>query len=150
MPKLSDTRIRAARPTHKPYKLCDEQGLFLIVGPTGSRWWRVKYRLAGHEQTLSAGTYPEVSLAAARERRDTIRKQLAAGVDPSAERREQRLALVAAKEITFKSISSEWMEKILTAKGLTAAHIERTRRRFEVHFFPWLGHKAIATSPMMT
>jgi hypothetical protein len=144
MPKLSDTRIRAAKPRTKPYKMFDTDGLFLVVNPSGGRWWRQRYRYAGKEQLLSLGTYPEVSLADARERRDALRKQVASGIDPSMQRREQKAALVFEKDNTFKAISAEWMEKILVAKGLTADHIERTRRRFEVHFYPWLGHKAIA------
>lgn len=145
MPKLSDTRIRAVKPRTKPYKVFDTDGLFLVITPAGGRWWRQRYRYAGKEQLLSLGTYPEVSLSGAREKRDAIRKQLAAGIDPSGERREQKLAVAVAKENTFKAIAAEWMDKILTAKGLTADHIERTRRRFEVHFHPWLGHRSIAS-----
>jgi hypothetical protein len=58
MPKLSDTKIRGAKPKEKPYKLFDGDGLFLIVHPNGGRWWRQRYYLEGKEQLLSLGTYP--------------------------------------------------------------------------------------------
>ena len=68
MAKLSDTKIRAAKPRAKPYKLYDESGLFFIIRPDGARWGRIKYRWRGREGTLSAGVYPLVGLAAMRER----------------------------------------------------------------------------------
>lgn len=144
MPKLSDTTIRAARPREKPYKLFDMDGLYLVVTPKGGRWWRQRYRYAGKEQLLSLGTYPDVGLADARSKGATIRKQARSGDDPSAKRMEAKVALRTAAANTFKAIALEWIEKHLKPQGLSADHIERTRRRFEVHFFPWLGRKSIA------
>ncbi len=143
MPRLSDTKIRAARPKEKPYKLFDTDGLFLIVHPKGGRWWRQRYFWAGKEQLLSLGTYPEVALATAREKGDQIRKQVANGVDPSAQRTEQKVERRSAAGRAFKAIALEWLEKTSTARKWTADHTERVRRRFETHFFPWLGHKDI-------
>jgi len=59
---LTDTAIRRAQVRSKPYKLFDASGLFLLVTPSGGKWWRFKYRFAGKEKLLSLGTYPEVSL----------------------------------------------------------------------------------------
>ena len=70
---LSDAAIRAIRPPERPYKLFDERGLYLLVQPRGGRWWRLKYRLAGKERGLSLGTYPDISLKTARQRRDEAR-----------------------------------------------------------------------------
>ena len=72
---LSDTAIRKAKPTDKPYKLADEKGLFLLVTPAGGKWWRLKYRFGGKEKLLALGKYPEVGLKDARERRDDARKR---------------------------------------------------------------------------
>lgn len=145
MPKLSDSKIRSSKARLRPYKLFDTNGLFLIINPSGSKWWRQRYRWGGKEQTLSVGVYPEVALTTARERRDEIRKQVANGVDPSTVRAEQKVAMAAASETTFKAIALAWIEIMLKTKGLSADHIERTTRRFEVHLFPWLGHKPIAS-----
>ena len=71
---LTDLTISKAKPREKPYKLSDEKGLFLLISPPGrtsksvvSRLWRVKYRFNGKEKLLALGSYPEVSLAAARD-----------------------------------------------------------------------------------
>jgi hypothetical protein len=54
--KLTDTAIKAAKPALKPYKLFDGRGLYLLVNPDGSCWWRLKYRFAGREKLLALGT----------------------------------------------------------------------------------------------
>jgi hypothetical protein len=74
---LTDTAIRKARAAERPYKMTDGDGLYLLVNPNGSRWWRFDYRFAGKRKTLSMGTYPDTGLAAARERRDAARKLVA-------------------------------------------------------------------------
>ena len=74
MPTLHETRIRAAKPAERPYKLFDERGLFLLVTPAGGRLWRLRYRMAGVEKLLTLGAYPDVPLKRAREKRDEARK----------------------------------------------------------------------------
>ena len=69
---LTDRRIRAAKPLKRPYKLFDARGLYLYVTLQGSRLWRLKYRWAGREKTLSFGPYPEITLADARERHQLV------------------------------------------------------------------------------
>ncbi|RIX48218.1 MAG: DUF4102 domain-containing protein [Rhodocyclales bacterium GT-UBC] len=59
---LSDTAIRSAKPTDKPYKLPDEKGLFLLIHPNGSKYWRQKYPYGGKEKMLAHGVYPHVGL----------------------------------------------------------------------------------------
>lgn len=145
MPKLSDAKIRATKPRQRPYKLFDTHGLYLLITPAGGRWWRQRYRWGGKEKLLSLGTYPEVALTTARERSAEIRKQVANDIDPGAARIEQKVAMAAAGETTFKAIALQWIENMLKARGLSADHVERTTRRFEVHLFPWLGHKPIGS-----
>jgi len=78
---LSDTRIRAAKPMERPYKLFDERGLYLLVTPTGNRLWRLRYRMGALEKLLALGAYPDVPLKRAREKRDEARKLIADGID---------------------------------------------------------------------
>lgn len=144
MPKLSDTRIRAAKPKQKPYKLFDQDGLFMVINPSGGRWWRQRYFQGGKEKLLSLGTYPEFTLSEARERSAVIRKQVANGIDPSKARREVKVASTEAQAHTVKAVVAEWMGKFSKAEEWSADHLERTRRRFEVNVYPWLGHKGIA------
>lgn len=108
---LSDTAIRAAKPREKQFKLNDEKGLLLIVRPTGGKLWRLKYRFAGKEQQFTIGTYPEVGLKEARERRDAARVLLAQGKDPSAEKKREKVAAAISAGNTFKLVAEEHIAK---------------------------------------
>jgi hypothetical protein len=90
---LTDTAIRSAKPGEKPIRLYDGGGLYLEISPAGGKWWRLKYRFAGKEQRLSLGTYPDVGLRKARDRRDDMRKLIADGVDPGAHRKAVKSSL---------------------------------------------------------
>src|SRR5205807_8145148 len=94
MPKcLSDAAARNAKAKSKPYKLSDGEGLFLLVMPSGSKYWRMKYFFRGKEKTLALGVYPDVPLADARDSRAQARRLLAAGKDPGETKKEiKRLA----------------------------------------------------------
>ena len=70
---LTDLAVRTAKPREKQYKIWDSGGMYVLVTPSGSRRWRLKYRVDGREKSLSLGMYPRVSLALARERRDQAR-----------------------------------------------------------------------------
>ena len=84
---LTDPAVRQAKPKEKPYKLADGCSMYLLVMPTGGRLWRLDYRHNGTRRTLALGSYPDVSLAKARERRDEARRLLADGIDPGASAR---------------------------------------------------------------
>lgn len=136
---LSDASIRRARPRQKPYKLADSGGLYLLVNPTGARWWRLKYRLHGREKGISLGVYPAVSLALARKRRDDAKEQLAKGIDPSASRK----AAKSAHGDTFEAIGREWLA--LQHKKLAPATYAKRVWTLEKLVWPWLGQKPIGT-----
>ena len=91
---LTDAKIRAAKPTDKAYKLTDGAGMFLLVHPNGSRYWRLRYRILGKEKTLALGVYPEVSLSEARTKRDEARKLISEGVDPCEQGNDSNLLIV--------------------------------------------------------
>ena len=105
---LTDTSIRTAKPGTKPVKLYDERGLFLIVTPTGGKWWRFRFTFDGKEKLLSLGTYPDVSLKDARERRDANRKLLANGVNPSENRKMQKSVRADQAANSFEVVAREW------------------------------------------
>ena len=67
---LTTTTIRNAKPRKAQYKITDSGGLFVLVAPTGGKWWRLKYRHGGKEKLLSLGTFPDTSLTEARGKRD--------------------------------------------------------------------------------
>lgn len=139
---LSDTTIRNAKPGTKQVKLYDERGLFLIVTPAGGKWWRFRFKFDGKEKLLSLGTYPDVSLKDARERRDEARKLLANGVNPSENRKIQKSARVDRLANSFEAVAREWFAKYSSAWAKN--HSDRTIRRFERDIFPWIGDRPIA------
>ncbi|MBM4262993.1 MAG: DUF4102 domain-containing protein [Deltaproteobacteria bacterium] len=137
---LTDVAIRSAKPQAKPFKLFDSGGLYLLVTPAGRKWWRWKYRYGGMEKGISFGVYPEVSLKAARQRRDNARSDLANGIDPGEARKAAKIAQTGAE--SFEAISREWHKKF--SGGWTPGHGERILRRLENDIFPWLGKRPIA------
>ena len=139
---LTDTAIRNAKPGAKPAKMFDERGLFLIVTPAGGKWWRFRYKLDGKEKLLSLGVYPDVGLKDARERRDTARKLLADGTDPSENRKAQKAAKTVRAANSFEVVAREWYAKYAT--GWVESHGVRIIRRLERDIFPWIGGRPIA------
>lgn len=139
---LSDAKVRNAKPKAKPYKISDGEGMFLLVHPTGGKYWRLKYHYAGKEKLLALGVYPEISLADARERRAQARKTLAAGGDPSETKKEAKRAVVLRSENSFEPVAREWFEQ---RKHEWAANTTKTiKDRLERHLFPKLGKRPIA------
>lgn len=139
---LTDTAIRNAKPGDKTIKLFDERGLYLEVSPAGGKWWRLKYRFDGKEKRLSLGVYPDVSLKDARERRDTARKLLADGTDPSENRKAQKSARAGRAANSFEVVAREWYAKY--SATWAKDHGNRIIRRFERDIFPWIGARPIA------
>ena len=123
---LTDTAIRLAKPDGSNRKLADGKGLYVLVTSTGSKLWRLKYRIDGKEKKLALGSYPEVSLKEARARRDAARQSAQAGSDPSNARREARIAKGIAAANTFAGIAEEYIAK-LDAEGKAAVTIRKTR-----------------------
>jgi len=139
---LTATAIRNAKPGKNARRLFDAQGLYLEVSPSGGRWWRLKYRVAGAEKRISLGTFPEVSLAEARERRDAARKLLAQGLDPSSERKAERRAAELRDANSFEAVAREWYAK--QARTWTERHADDVLRRLEANLFPDLGARPVA------
>jgi integrase len=137
---LSDAKVRTVKPGGRNIKLFDGQGMYLLATPTGGRGWRLKYRIGGKEKLISLGTYPEVGLKEARERRDTARKQIANGKDPSVER---KLAKARAVGGSFEQVAREWFEKFSAAKGWAPTHSATIIRRLERDIFPYLGGRQL-------
>jgi integrase len=138
---LNEMKIRNARPKEKPFKLTDGDGLFLLVTPQGGKWWRFRYRFDGKEKMLSFGTYPEIGLLDARDRRFEARKQVAKGIDPGEVRKAQKAAKVANCENSFEVVAREWHGKF--AKTWSAVHANTIKDRLEKEVFPWIGNSPV-------
>ncbi len=136
---LTDTAIRTAKSLDKAYKMYDEGGLFLQVTPSGGKWWRFKYRFEGKEKLLSFGTYPEVTLLSARQRRDQARTLLVSDppIDPSEKRKDEKAERVANKTNTFELWAGKWWQHWQTSKS--PRHADYVKRRLEADIYPCIG-----------
>jgi integrase len=110
---LSDVKIRSLKARDKTYKVSDDRGLFLEVNPTGSRLWRYRYLLHGKDKRIALGSYPQVGLAEARQKRDEVQRQIAGGADPVLERRRAKLTAAFSASNTFGDIAKEYIEKMV-------------------------------------
>ncbi len=139
---LSEVKARNAKPKVKPYKIADGDGLFLLVTPAGGKYWRLKYYFDGKEKLLALGVYPEVGLADARERRIDARKQLAAGKDPTQEKKESKRLTRLTSANSFEIVAREWLEKQECV--WSERYFNTTQWRLETYMFPPLGQRPIA------
>ena len=131
---LKDLEIKNAKPADRPFKLSDGEGMFLLVQPNGSKLWRMKYRLGGKERLLSFGSYPEIGVAAAREKRRAAKQLLAEGKDPMAGKPKPE----AATFDTFQKIAKLWYTN--RKDSLCDAHAVRIWARLERDVLPELGN----------
>lgn len=139
---LTEVAIRTAKPGEKPYKLADEKGLFLLINPSGSKWWRLKFRVDGKEKLLSLGTYPDIGLKKARADRNDARKMLAIGIDPSQHRKATKAARVELGANSFEVICREWLEN--KRSNVEEAQYKKALARLAKDVFPWMGSRPIA------
>ncbi len=139
--KLTDTAVRKAKPEAKPYKMADGGGLFLLVQPNGGKWWRLKYRFGGKEKLLSFGTYPDLSLADARGRRDEARKLLANDADPGAIKQAQKKQVKVESANSFEAIAREY--HALKTPMWSSLHVANWINILEREVFPKFGHRPV-------
>ncbi len=139
---LTATAIQNAKISDKTLRLFDGGGLYLELTPTGGKWWRFKYRYGGKEKRLSLGVFPDVSLRAARSRRDDARRLLADGIDPGENRKAVKAARADRAANSLEVVAREWHGKY--SQTWVDAHGGRIMRRLERDIFPWLGGRPIA------
>ncbi|MGR6034474.1 MAG: tyrosine-type recombinase/integrase [Candidatus Nitrosoglobus sp.] len=127
---LTDIKCKSAKPEDKQYKLFDERGLYLLIHSNGSKYWRMRYRYAGKDKTLSFGVYPEVSLKEARDKRDDAREIIRDGIDPGKKLKRQ------AKN-SFGTVALEWWEK--QRMRWKEEHANSVIKSLQTDVFPYLG-----------
>jgi len=111
---LTVKEIESAQAQPKAWKLADERGLYLLISPNGSKRWHLRYSLQGQKKKISFGPFPDVSLKAARSKRDDARSMIADGIDPLQQRRDQKLETKLASENTFAVVAREYITKRAT------------------------------------
>lgn len=139
---LNEQKLRAATPLSKPYKLWDGDGLYALVQPSGSIWWRVRYRFQGSDTSMAIGVYPGISLLEARKRRDAAKRLVASGVDPGQEKKKVKEATIVARGNTFAVIAEQWLQFV--AKSLSSDTVAKYRWQLETFVYPEIGDSPIS------
>ncbi len=150
----SDLTVKALQPQEKPYRLNDGKGLFVLINPNGSKYWRLNYSLHGKRHLISLGVYPDIGLKEARSKAMECQKMIREGINPSQVRKqdkqvvkkaietEQRIADGIPLENSFADISQRWLDDF--EQTVVPATFKKVSRRLEMHVYPYLGNKPVA------
>ena len=142
---LTETAIRAAKPREKEYNLSDGDGLLLMVGEKGAKRWVLRYWVNGKERRAGLGSYPEIGLADAREKKFQFKRELALGGNPQERKKAEREAAVKeeeAKTMTFARVAAEWLEKRMVGKS-SDKYLKTLRLRLDRLILPSIGNMAL-------
>ncbi|MBG56457.1 MAG: integrase [Deltaproteobacteria bacterium] len=90
MNKLTESSIKKAKILDKQYKIYDGEGMFLLVHPNGSKYWRMKYTFDGKSKLASFGVWPTISLKEARVRRHVAKQKIKVGINPIEEKKKNK------------------------------------------------------------
>lgn len=130
---ISDSQLKTAKPSDKPYKIAIENSMYMLVNPSGAKYFRLKYHFNGKEKLLALGVYPEVSLKQARLERDKAKILLSQGVDPLVDKQEVKETTI----IDFKYVAREWLAS--TAHTVNTQTHQKKISHFERLVFPFIG-----------
>ncbi|MGJ0485116.1 MAG: tyrosine-type recombinase/integrase [Methylomicrobium sp.] len=151
---LKPATVSNAKPGDKDKRLNDGNGLYLLIKPTGAKWWRFDYSVDGKRKTLSLGVYPATGLADARRKAEEARAKVANGIDPSDTRKEAKAAKQAKAENqkrldaglpalnSFEHITRDWLASVEHTVARNTHH--KKTRLFEMHVFPMIGYMGIS------
>ena len=141
---LTATQIKNIKPKEKDYKIFDGGGLFLLVAKTGGKRWRLKYRFSGKEKVLALGTYPDISLKEAREKREYYRNLVTNNIDPSDQRKKEKKIIqyeTLKKENTFLRVSQQWLKSY--ESEVSVNYHSKLDRALELYVYPFIKNVAI-------
>ncbi|MBT4921777.1 MAG: tyrosine-type recombinase/integrase [Rickettsiales bacterium] len=141
--KLTHKKIAEAKPKDKDYFLFDQDGLRMIVRPSGSKVWQLPYKFNGKNNIYTIGKFgndaEKISLAQARTLRDEAKGLLSKGINPSHQKKTLKQQAIADTEKTFEKIAEQWYAK----QSWTEKHAKNIKSRLEKDVFPIIGWKAI-------
>jgi integrase len=138
---LTDLKIQAIKPSDRPQKIADGDGLYLYISTTGTKTWRMDYGYSGKRYTLTIGQYPLVKLATARIKRSEIKQKLLDGVDPAIEKKARKAVARAQVEDTFQSIGTDWYDSKFERRS--DAWREANKLYLERDLYPVIGEICI-------
>lgn len=136
---LSQTEVKSAKPREKEYTLRDGGGLFMRIKVNGSKLWLFDYYrpITKKRTNMGFGSYPEVSLAEARRKRDEARSLLAKGIDPRAYQEAQQISALEQFSNSFELVAKRWFE--LKKSSVSSDHATDIWRSLERDVLPFLG-----------
>ena len=138
---LTDKTIKNATPRDKKYKLIDEKGLFVLIKPNGSKYFRLDYRFAGIRKEVSIGVYPDITLQEARKIRDDYRILLKSDIDPAEMKKAKKYNMYLESSDVFEAVAREW--HTTKKPKWKISHANRKWRAIEKNIFPYLGNRPI-------
>ena len=147
--KLTESAVKKAEPKTKQFKLSDGGGLYLLVHTNGSKYWRFDFRFDGKQKSSSLGVWPEVTLAAARTKRDQAKSKIKEGVNPIKAKKEKKTQLFEQIQEKPKAEHLELpipqqisqQEEIQQAPQLTEKNTKSAVTLLKSHIYPELGEK---------
>ena len=140
---LKAAQIRDLQPSDTPYRRSDEKGLYLKIFPNGSKLWRYNYRILGREKRLALGTWPEVSLAEARKKRDDARLLVLDDIDPLAEKKKRKRRARINASNSFASVAEDFLTVRMVNNGRAERTVNKARWCIS-HLLPAIGNRPIA------
>ena len=135
--KLTELGIKKSKSGKKEKKLYDGQGLYLLLHPNGSKYWRVKYRFLGKEKVLALGVWSNVSLTDARTMRNEAKIILKSGQDPNLVKQNILINKQVDQLNTFKAVAEEWL--LMKEKEWKQNNFQDVKRAIENHLYPDQG-----------
>jgi integrase len=146
---LTDKSISNATSTDKQRTLKDGAGLFVLIHPNGSKYFQLRTTLYGKEKVVRLGSYPDMSLAEAREAAKEARKLVSDGVDPIQHKRKIAESKALEAETTFKAVAQEWIE--IKSSGISESYRRKITATFQANVYPRIGGLSVAdiTSPLL-
>lgn len=139
---LSDIKIKKLKAKDKEFKAFDGDGLFLLIHPNGSKYWRLKYRLNGKENVFAIGIYPQMTLLEAREERFRLKKLVKAGINPNLQKKTAKKIEIAKEADSFGAVALEWHGK--NTKKWSEEHSKKIKAWIETEINPIIGSITIS------
>ncbi|BCH43262.1 integrase domain-containing protein [Klebsiella quasipneumoniae subsp. similipneumoniae] len=136
---LTNNEILKAKPREKDFTLHDGDGLFLLVKTSGKKLWRFRYQrpVSGSRTNLSLGSYPALTLAAARQIRDQHLTTLAQGMDPQQQQEQASEQRLIELDSIFSTVAANWFQ--LKSKSVTEDYAKDIWRSLDKDVFPAIG-----------
>ena len=135
---LTNNEILKATPREKDFTL-DDDGLFLLVKTSGKKLWRFRYQRPGSSSrtNLSLGSYPALTLAAARQIRDQHLTTLVQGMDPQQQQVQASKQRQIELDSIFSTVAAKWFQ--IKSRSVSEDYAKDIWRSLDKDVYPTIG-----------